>query len=72
MRQREELEHQSKVIDDNGLIRSRVPCPILKAIGARPGDHMIFRLDNSGKVIMRVSHSRGKSGGRKLVGGKRR
>jgi hypothetical protein len=55
-------EYRAKVTDDNGLTRGRVPCPLLKTMGARPGDYIIFRLDDSGKVIIRLSRSRKKSG----------
>lgn len=75
MRKRDEAEYRAKVTDENGLTRSRVPCPLLSAMGARPGDYLIFRLANSGKVIMRVLRPRKKSGkgrSRKAAGGKRR
>lgn len=75
MRQKEDTEYQAKVIDDDGLTRGRVPCRILKAIGARPGDYLIFRLAESNKATMRVSRSRRKSGegsNRKSGGRKRR
>jgi hypothetical protein len=60
-------EYQAKVIDENGLTRGRVPCPLLQAIGARPGDHLIFRLDDSNKVVMRLSRV-GKKAGKRSKG----
>ena len=68
-------EYQSKVIEDNGLTRSRVPTPVLNRMGARPGDSMTFRLVRSGEAVMRVSRARAKTGikgGRKTTKGKRR
>jgi bifunctional DNA-binding transcriptional regulator/antitoxin component of YhaV-PrlF toxin-antitoxin module len=59
MRKRD--EYQSKVTADTGLTRSRVPVPLLQAIGARPGDQLIFRLTDSGKVVMRLSRARKKA-----------
>lgn len=59
MRKRGEAEYQAKVIEDNGLTRGRVPSPLLKAMGARPGDFMLFRLTRSGEAVMRVSRSKG-------------
>ena len=55
MKRRE--EYKAKVTDDNGLVRGRVPCPLLNELGARAGDLLIFRLDDSGGVVMRLSRS---------------
>jgi hypothetical protein len=59
MRKRDEAEYQAKVIDDNGLTRSRVPCPLLNAMGAQPGDYLIYRLTDKGEAMMRISRSKG-------------
>lgn len=59
MRKRDEAEYQAKVIDDGGLTRGKVPSPLLRAMGARPGDYMIFRLADSGEALMRVARSKG-------------
>lgn len=75
MRKRGEVKYKAKVTDDNGLTRSRVPCPLLSAMNAQPGDYIIFRLNDSGKVIMRLSRAGRKSGtgkSRKSKGNKRR
>jgi hypothetical protein len=58
MKRRE--EYRAKVTDNSGLIRGRVPCPLLNEMGARPGDYLIFRLDDSGKVVVRLSRERKK------------
>lgn len=58
MRRRE--EYRAKVTDDSGLVRGRVPCPLLRDIRARPGDRIIFRLTDSNKAIMRLSPARKK------------
>jgi hypothetical protein len=60
MKRRE--EYKAKVTDDGGLTRGRVPCPLLNDISARPGDHLIFRLGDSGKVSVRLSRPTKKSG----------
>ncbi len=54
---RKRTEYQSKVTFDTGLSRSRVPAPILKAIGARPADYLIFRLASTGEAIMRLARA---------------
>jgi hypothetical protein len=58
MRKRDKADYRAKVTDDKGLTRGRVPCPLLSAMGARPGDYMIFRLMRSGEAIMRMSRSK--------------
>ena len=68
-------EYKSKVIDDSGLTRGRIPTPVLNLMGARPGDSVIFHLVRSGEATMRVSRARAKPGrksSRKTAGGKRR
>ncbi|MGA9995083.1 MAG: hypothetical protein WBP93_06705, partial [Pyrinomonadaceae bacterium] len=57
-------EYQAKVIDDNGLTRGKVPAPLLRLLGARAGDYMIFRQTGSGKVEMRLSRSKKSAKGR--------
>jgi hypothetical protein len=59
MRRRE--EYRSKITDDGGLTRGRVPCPLLREIGARPGDQMVFRMDKSGRVAVRLTRAGKKS-----------
>jgi hypothetical protein len=68
MRRRE--EYRAKVTDDNGLVRGRVPCPLLSEMGARPGDYLTFRLDESNNVAMSLSRPRRKAG--KKAGGGRK
>jgi hypothetical protein len=58
MKRRE--EYRAKVTSDNGLTRGRVPCPLLNDMRARAGDYLIFRLDDSGKVVMQLSRLRKK------------
>lgn len=60
MRKRD--EYQSKVTADTGLTRGRVPAPLLKHIGARPGDRLIFRVEDAGRVAMHLSRGRKKRG----------
>ena len=61
MRKRNEAEYRAKVTDDGGLTRGRIPCPLLSAMNARPGDYIIFRLNDSGKAVMRLARARRKS-----------
>jgi hypothetical protein len=58
MKRRE--EYRAKITDDGGLTRGRVPCPLLQQMGARAGDHLVFRLDESGRVAVRLERVRRK------------
>lgn len=68
MRQRD--QYLAKVSVDTGMARARVPTPLLKVMGARPGDFLIFRLASSGEAIVRLSRSKG-AGAQAKTGGKR-
>jgi hypothetical protein len=70
MKRRE--EYRARVTNDNGLVRGRVPCPLLAEMGARPGDYLTFRLDESNKVVMNLSRLRRKGGAGKKQGGERK
>ena len=68
MKRRE--EYRARVTDDSGLTRGRVPCPLLSEMGARPGDLLTFRLDESNNVVMTLSRPRKKAGKKSGGGGK--
>ncbi|HJU56605.1 MAG TPA: hypothetical protein VJ715_18620 [Pyrinomonadaceae bacterium] len=68
MKRRE--EYRARVTDDNGLTRGRVPCPLLSEMGARPGDYLTFRLDESNKVVMSLSRPKKKAGKKSDSGSK--
>jgi hypothetical protein len=59
MKRRE--EYRAKITSDSGLTRGRVPCPLLNEISARPGDYLIFRLNDTGKVTVTLSRTKKKS-----------
>ena len=63
MKRRE--EYRAKITNDGGLTRGRVPCPLLHEMGARPGDHLFFRLDKSGRVAVLLSRPSKKPGKRR-------
>jgi hypothetical protein len=68
-------EYRARVTDDDGLTRGKVPSPLLRAIGARPGDDMIFSRTGQGTVVMRISRVKTKLGKgirKKTSGAKRR
>jgi len=69
MAKREAADYRARIADDSGVVRGKIPSPLVREMGARPGDYMIFSLDSSGKVTVKVSRSKGgKKSGR---GGKK-
>ena len=70
MAKREAADYRARIADDSGVVRGKIPSPLVREMGARPGDYMIFSLDSSGKVTVKVSRS--KSGPKKAGrGGKK-
>jgi len=52
-------EFQAKISLDNEMVRGKIPSPLLRQMGARPGDYMTFRLASPGEAVMRLSRSKG-------------
>ncbi|HEV7858863.1 MAG TPA: hypothetical protein VGO91_09565 [Pyrinomonadaceae bacterium] len=46
-------EYQAKVSKDNGIARAKVPSPLLRDLGAKPGNYVVFKKTDSG-VVMEV------------------
>ena len=69
MAKREPTEYRAKLTDDAGVIRGKIPSPLVKEMGGRPGDYMVYRSDGSGNVSVSLSRSRG--GTKKSAKGKR-
>ncbi|MGB7925797.1 MAG: hypothetical protein WCF57_21340 [Pyrinomonadaceae bacterium] len=66
MAKREPAEYQAKVTNDSGILRGKIPSPLVRELGAREGDYIVFRSDGAGKVAVSVSRTRG--GGKKSAG----
>jgi hypothetical protein len=41
-------EFQAKIALDQEMVRGKIPSPLLRQMGARPGDYMTFRLVREG------------------------
>jgi hypothetical protein len=68
MAKREPTEYRAKLTDDAGVVRGKIPSPLVRVMGGRPGDYMIFRRDDSGRVTLTLSRAKGgakKSGAKK-------
>jgi Tol biopolymer transport system component len=75
MAKREAAEYQAKVTNDSGILRGKIPSPLVRNLGAREGDYIVFNSDQSGRVTVSLARSRGgaKRGGRGTKkGGKKR
>lgn len=59
MAKREPVDYRARIADDSGVVRGKIPSPLVRDMGARPGDYMIFSLDSSGKCSVKVSRSKG-------------
>lgn len=59
MTRREANEYQARVTNDAGILRGKIPSPLVRELGARAGDYIVFRKDNAGRVTVSLSRSRG-------------
>lgn len=62
MTRREANEYQARVTNDAGILRGKIPSPLVRELGARAGDYIVFRKDAAGRVTVSVSRSRGGAG----------
>jgi hypothetical protein len=65
-------EYQAKVTNDSGILRGKIPSPLVRELGARAGDYIVYRSDGAGKVTVSLSRVRGgakKSAGKGSKGG---
>ncbi len=44
--------YYAKITNDNGTVRGKIPSPLVRDMKARPGDRMVFRMDEAGNAIM--------------------
>lgn len=58
MAKKEPTEYRARLANDAGVIRGKIPSPLVREMGGRPGDYMVFRSD-SGRVTVTVSRSKG-------------
>lgn len=58
MAKKEAAEYRAKITDDAGIVRGKVPSPLIRELGGRPGDYMVFSYDGASKVSMSISRSK--------------
>ena len=59
MGKREAADYRARIADDSGVVRGKIPSPLVREMGARPGDYMVFSRDAGGKVTVTLSRSKG-------------
>ena len=59
MTRRESNEYQARVTNDAGILRGKIPSPLVRELGARAGDYIVFRRDKAGRITVSLSRSRG-------------
>jgi hypothetical protein len=59
MAKTEPAEYRARLANDAGVIRGKIPSPLVREMGGRPGDYMVFRLDGAGRVTASISRSKG-------------
>jgi hypothetical protein len=57
---KDKAEYQSKVTLDNGLVRGRVPSPLLQGLSAKRGDRLTFRRVDLETVTMSLTRAKKK------------
>lgn len=64
-------EYRAMISDEGGVVRGRIPSTLVRDMGARAGDYMVFRTDGEGNVILQLSRGRkaAKAAGRRARGG---
>ena len=58
MAKREPSEYRARLANDAGVIRGKIPSPLVRELGGRPGDFMVFSSDAAGRVSVSISRSR--------------
>ena len=65
MAKKEAAEYQAKVTNDSGILRGKIPSPLVRDLGARAGDYIVFRSDGAGNVRVSLARTRGGGGAKK-------
>jgi hypothetical protein len=52
-------EYQARVTNDAGILCGKIPSPLVRELGARAGDYIVFRRDDTGRVTVSLSRTRG-------------
>lgn len=54
-------EYYAKIADYEGVTRGKIPAPLVRMMGAKAGDYVLFRISSDGKVTLSLVRSRSKA-----------
>lgn len=54
-------EYYAKIADYKGVIRGKIPAPLVRMMGAKDGNYIVFRIGRDGKVTLSLSRAGRKS-----------
>lgn len=53
--------YYAKIANYEGVIRGKIPAPLVRMMGAKDGDYVVFRIGKDGKVSLNLARSKNKS-----------
>jgi hypothetical protein len=59
MAKKEPAEYRAMISDEGGVVRGRIPAPLVRDLGAKDGDYLVFNHDGSGNVSVKLSRGKG-------------
>jgi len=54
---KKDAEFRALLSEDNNVTRGRIPAPLVKALGGKAGDYMVFKMEG-GKVSVSISRAK--------------
>lgn len=55
----EATEFNARIADYQGVVRGKIPAPLVRAMGAQAGDYIVFRVTRLGHATVSVLRSGG-------------
>ncbi|CDM66401.1 hypothetical protein [Pyrinomonas methylaliphatogenes] len=56
---KEPVEFKAKLTNDGGIVRGKIPAPLVSYLGGRAGDYLVFRADETGRVVVSLRRTHG-------------
>ena len=56
---RDATEYQARVTNDAGILRGKIPSPLVRELGAKAGDYIVFKRNSAGIVTVSLSRTKG-------------
>ncbi|MGA9997135.1 MAG: hypothetical protein WBP93_17085 [Pyrinomonadaceae bacterium] len=58
-------EYFARIADYQGVIRGKIPAPLVRMMGAKSGDYVVFRIGRDGKVSLSLARAKNKLKGKR-------